>query len=400
MLNYARTSFDAMLDESAKGSTFLSYFERVRIIPVIAIGLGAFLTWAWFSPLDEVVLGNGTVIPPMRAQLIQSLEGGIVDGLFVREGDVVEPKQKLASLDRTRFSSALGETQAKAVALEAAASRLEAEISGGAPQFSATVRAAPAIVARELKLLDSRRSNLRAATANLEQSLALVRRELRMTEPLVELGAANQVEVIRLQRQANEIEAELSTLRNKFVIEANTEFTRVTGELDQVRQVLSGREDQLSRTVLLSPVKGIVKDLEVSTIGGVIQPGGTLMEIVPMDNDLIVETRVLPKDIAFIRPGLPANVKISAYDSSIYGSLAGTVERISPDTLQDEVDRRLVYYRVDVRTERASLRTKDGKEHNIMPGMVATVEIKTGSKTVLEYLVKPINKAREAMRER
>lgn len=213
--------------------------------------------------------------------------GGIVNGIFVHEGDIAEPRQRLAMLDRARFSSMPGEAEAKARA-----------------------------------------------------------------------------------------------------------------ELDQVKQVVGGRRDQLDRTELRSPVRGIVKNLEVTTIGGVIQPGGSLMEIVPLEKQLLIEARMSPRDIAFIRPGLPATVKITAYDPSIYGTLAGTVDRISPDTLQDEVHRDQVYYRVYVRTGQSSLRTKDGRTHAIMPGMVATVEIRTGRKTVLQYLMKPINKAQEALRER
>jgi adhesin transport system membrane fusion protein len=234
----------------------------------------------------------------------------------------------------------------------------------------------------------------------MRQSLALTRRQLAMTEPLVDLGAANQVEIIQLRRQENEIQAKLDSMRNQYVIDASADYAKARAELDQVTQVIGGRRDQLDRTILYSPVRGIVKNLEVTTIGGVIQPGGSLMEIVPLEDQLLIESRVQPRDIAFIRPGQPATVKITAYDPSIYGTLAGTVDRISPDTLQDEVHRDQVYYRVYVRTQRSTLRAKNGHEYAIMPGMVSTVEIRTGRKTILQYLMKPINKAAEAMRER
>lgn len=374
--------------------------ERLRIIPIISVGVLVFLVWAYFGTLDEVAVGPGKVTPPSRSQVIQSLEGGIVNGIFVHEGDIVRPRQKLATLDRARFSSTLGEAEAKARALEAAAARLEAEISGGTPDFGDAVRQTPGLVEREMELLRSRRQNLQVATASLRESLALVRRELSLTAPLVELGAASNVEVIRLQRQENELQAKLDSLRNQFVIDANAEYAKAKSELEVVGQVMSGRRDQLERTVITSPVRGIVKNLEVTTIGGVIQPGGSLMEIVPLEDKLLIEARMSPRDIAFIRPGLSATVKITAYDPSIYGTLAGTVDRISPDTLQDEVNRDQVYYRVYVRTRRSNLRTRDGRDHAIMPGMIATVEIRTGRKTVLDYLLKPINKAKEAMRER
>lgn len=381
-------------------STWLQALERLRIIPILSVAVLAFFVWAYFGVLDEVAVGPGKVTPPSRSQVIQSLEGGIVNGIFVHEGDIVRPGEKLAMLDRARFSSMLGEAEAKARTLEAASARLEAEISGGRPQFSQDVQNTPGLVARETELMNSRRRNLEVATASLSQSLALTRRQLAMTAPLVELGAANQVEIIQLRRQENEIQAKLDSLRNQFVIDASADYAKTRAELDQVVQVIGGRRDQLDRTMLVSPVRGIVKNLEITTIGGVVQPGGSLMEIVPLEKQLLIEARMSPRDIAFIRPGQAATVKITAYDPSIYGTLEGTVDRISPDTLQDEVHRDQVYYRVYVRTAKSSLTTRDGRSHAIMPGMVATVEVRTGRKTVLEYLMKPINKAREAMRER
>jgi adhesin transport system membrane fusion protein len=381
-------------------SRWLRTVGRLRIIPILSVGILAFLVWSYFGVLDEVAVGTGKVTPPSRSQVIQSLEGGIVNGIFVHEGDIVKPRERLASLDRARFSSMLGEAEAKARALEATAARLEAEINGGNPNFPQAVRETPGLMAREMELMHSRRQNLDVATASLRQSLALTRRQLAMTEPLVELGAANQVEIIQLRRQENEIQAKLDSLRNQYVIDASADYAKARAELDQTVLVIGGRRDQLDRTVLYSPVRGIVKNLEVTTIGGVIQPGGSLMEIVPLEDQLLIEARLSPRDIAFIRPGQPATVKITAYDPSIYGTLAGTVDRISPDTLQDEVHRDQVYYRVYVRTQRSTLRTKNGHEYAIMPGMVSTVEIRTGRKTILQYLMKPINKAKEAMRER
>lgn len=391
-----------LLDGLSAGeeSRWLRTVGRLRIIPILSVGVLAFLIWSYFGVLDEVAVGTGKVTPPSRSQVIQSLEGGIVNGIFVREGDIVRPHEKLATLDTARFSSQLGEAQAKASALEATAARLEAEINGGEPKFPDSLKEMPGLVAREMELMRSRRQNLAVATASLSQSLALTRRQLAMTEPLVELGAANQVEIIQLRRQENEVQAKLDSLRNQYVIDASADYAKARAELDQVTQVVGGRRDQLNRTTLYSPVRGIVKNLEVTTIGGVIQPGGSMMEIVPLEKQLVIETRLSPRDIAFIRPGQPATVKITAYDPSIYGSLSGTVDGISPDTLQDEVHKDQVYYRVYVRTNRATLHAKNGRDYAIMPGMVATVEIKTGSKTILQYLMKPINKAREAMRER
>jgi adhesin transport system membrane fusion protein len=373
---------------------------RSRIIPILACLITVFIVWAAFAKVDEVAVGSARVTPSSKSQLIQSLEGGIIEEIFVREGDLVQPGQKLAALDRARFMATVGETLAKVRSLEAAGARLKAEIEGGQPRFSKEVEEMPELVAREMELLRSRRQNLQENTASLEESLRLVRREIELTEPLVELGAASDVELIRLRRQENELVAKLASVRNQYIIDANAEYARTMAELEVVRQVMSGRRDQLERTVLSSPVRGIVKNLELTTIGGVVAPGGTLMEIVPIEDTLLIEARLSPRDIAFIRPGLPATVKITAYDPSIYGTLEAVVDRISPDTLQDEVHRDQVYYRVYLHTRSSTLRTKDGKEHAIMPGMVATVDIRTGSKTILDYLLKPVNKAKEALRER
>lgn len=373
---------------------------RSRIVPILACMIVVFIVWAAFARVDEVAVGSARVTPSSKSQLLQSLEGGIIEEIFVREGDLVQPGQKLAALDRARFMATVGETLAKVRSLEAAAARLKAEIEGGQPRFSNEVQAMPELLARELELLRSRRQNLHESTASLEESLRLVRHEITLTEPLVELGAASDVELIRLKRQENELAAKLASVRSQYVIEANAEYAKTMAELEVVQQVMSGRRDQLDRTVLTSPVRGIVKNLEHTTIGGVVAPGGTLMEIVPIEDTLLIEARISPRDIAFIRPGLPATVKITAYDPSVYGTLEAVVDRISPDTLQDELHRDQVYYRVYLHTRSSSLRTKDGKEHAIMPGMVATVDIRTGSKTILDYLLKPVNKAKEALRER
>lgn len=393
----------AYASDSAKPSA-MEWIEegppRSLIIPILACLITAFIVWAAFAKVDEVAVGSARVTPSSKSQLVQSLEGGIIEEIFVREGDLVQPGQKLASLDRARFTATVGETQARARSLEAAAARLKAEIEGGQPRFSKEVEAIPELLAREMELLRSRRQNLRESSASLQESLRLVRREISLTEPLVELGAANDVELIRLRRQENELAAKLAALRSQYTIDANAEYAKTMAELEVVRQVMSGRRDQLERTVLTSPVRGIVKNLELTTIGGVVSPGGTLMEIVPIEDTLLIEARLSPRDIAFIRPGLPATVKITAYDPSIYGTLEAVVDRISPDTLRDEVYRDQVYYRVYLHTRSSTLRTKDGKEHAIMPGMVATVDIRTGSKTILDYLLKPVNKAKEALRER
>ncbi|MDW8846910.1 HlyD family efflux transporter periplasmic adaptor subunit [Erwinia sp. MMLR14_017] len=370
------------------------------IIWLCTAALVIFFVWAHFAILDEVTVGTGKVTPSSRAQVIESLDGGIVDQLNVHEGDIVEKGQVLARLDPTRFQSNFGEAASKARTLRASAERLQAELTGAPLAFSAETLKEPELVARETQLYQSRRRNLSETVSNLEQSKKLVQEELRMTAPLVAKGAAGEVEVIRLRRQVSDLQGKIDEAKNDYAVRAREEQVKNNADLDAQLQVVTGKEDQLTRATIYSPVRGIVKDIQVTTVGGVLQPGGKLMEIVPLEDQLLIETRINPRDIAYIRPGLPATVKVTAYDSSIYGNLPGEVETVSPDTLQDEVKRDQYYYRVYVRTQKAELTNKAGRKFPIVPGMVANVEIKTGQKSVMDYLIKPLNKVKESMRER
>ncbi|CNE77750.1 HlyD family efflux transporter periplasmic adaptor subunit [Yersinia mollaretii] len=370
------------------------------IVWLTLVGMIVMFVWAYFAILDEVTVGTGKVTPSSRAQLIESLDGGIINELLVHEGAIINKGQILARLDPTRFQSNYGEAAARVRTLRASSERLRAELTGAALAFGADTLKEPELVARETQFYLSRRQNLNETVSNLQQSLKLVQQELRMTEPLVAKGAASQVEVIRLQRQISDLRGKIDEARNQYAVRAREEQVKNNADLDAQLQVVSGKQDQLTRTTLISPVRGIVKDIQVSTVGGVLQPGGKLMEIVPIEEQLLIETRINPRDIAYIRPGLAATVKITAYDSSIYGNLTGVVETVSPDTLQDEIKRDQFYYRIYIRTDRAELINKAGKSFPILPGMVASVEIKTGQKTVLDYLIKPLNKVKESLRER
>ncbi|WJD49410.1 MULTISPECIES: HlyD family efflux transporter periplasmic adaptor subunit [unclassified Enterobacter] len=385
----------SMQDDLARQGRFYS-----SVIWLTLIGLLFFVVWAWWAVLDEVTVGTGKITPSSHAQVIDSLDGGIVSGLLVKEGDIVERGQLLARLDPTRFQSNYGEAASRVRTLRASSERLRSELTGEPLRFSAESMREPDLVARERQLYESRRRNLNETVANLQKTYQLVMSELRLTQPLVAKGAASQVEVIRLQRQAAELQGKIDDARNQFAVRAREEQVKNNADLDAQIQVMSGKADQVDRASLFSPVRGIVKDIQVTTVGGVLQPGGKLMEIVPLEDQLLVETRINPRDIAYIRPGLPATVKVTAYDSSIYGDLSGKVEVVSPDTLQDEVKRDQFYYRVYVRTSKAELHNKSGKSFPILPGMVANVEIKTGQKTVMDYLIKPLNKVNEALRER
>ena len=367
---------------------------------IICIGLLSLLIWAWLFKLEEVSTGAGKVIPSSKEQIVQSLEGGILTKLNVREGEIVEQGQVLAQLDPTRFASNVGESESLLLSAKATAARLRAEVNGTRLTFPEEVMKESALVNAETALYHSRRSNLEESVSGLKQALVLVQQELAMTEPLVAKGAASEVEVLRLKRQATDLKNQMNDVQNQYLVKSREELAKANTDIETQSQVVKGKSDTLSRTIFKSPVRGIVKEIDVMTIGGVISQNGKLMTIVPLDEQLLIEARISPRDIAFIRPGQDALVKITAYDYSIYGGLKGKVTVISPDTLRDEVKQDQFYYRVYIRTDSDKLTNKEGKEFNITPGMVATVDIKTGQKTILDYLIKPFNKAKEALRER
>lgn len=374
--------------------------RATRITWLSSLAVAALLVWSYFAEVVEVSTGDGRVIPISREQVIQSLEGGILLDLLVREGDIVEPDQVLAQMDLTKTESNVEESAARYRATLASVARLEAEVNGTPLVFPEELDAYPELIASETRLFDTRREGLRQTLAGVERSLALVREELGITESLLEIGAASNVEVLRLRRQLSELELKASDIRSEYMILAREELARARAEMQALRSVVRGRTDSLSRLTIRSPVRGIVKDIEVTTRGGVVPPNGRLMEIVPMGDQLLVEARISPRDIAFIHPGQPAKVKITAYEYTVYGGLDGQVTTISPDTIRDETKPDVFYYRVFIRTEGDALVNKEGTRFPIVPGMIATVDIRTGEKTVFDYLMKPIRSASEALRER
>ncbi|WP_347453925.1 HlyD family efflux transporter periplasmic adaptor subunit [Acinetobacter thermotolerans] len=391
--------------QELKRSTKVSFQEpplpkSSLVIWIIGIGLLILLAWAWLFKLEEVSTGTGKVIPSSKEQVIQSLEGGILTKLNVKEGEIVEQGEILAQLDPTRFESNVGESESLLISSRATAARLRAEVTGAPLSFPPEVLKEPKLVAEETALYKSRRANLEESLSGLKHALVLVQQELAMTEPLVAKGAASEVEVLRLKREANDLQNQMNDVRNQYYVKAREELAKANTDVETQQQVVRGKSDTLKRTIFKSPVRGVVKEIDVMTLGGVIPQNGKLMTIVPLDEKLLVEARISPRDIAFIRPDQEALVKITAYDYSIYGGLKGKVTVISPDTLRDEVKQDQFYYRVYIRTDSDKLTNKTGQEFNITPGMVATVDIRTGEKTVLDYLIKPFNKAKEALRER
>jgi membrane fusion protein, adhesin transport system len=359
----------------------------ILILATLAIGY----RWADQAVLDEVTRGEGRIVPSSREQVIQSLEGGILAELAVREGDVVDAGDVLLRIDDTRSGASLREGQAQSTTLRAEIARLEAEASGSGPQFPDDIPAE--LRESERKLHASRVNALHESVTSLLNNQRLAEEELAMTEPMVARGAVSEVEVLRLKREIIDLRGRIQERRNAFRMEARARLAEKEAELASI-------SDQVMRSVIRAPVRGVVKNVRISTLGGVIGPGQDIMEIVPLADRLLVEAKIRPSDVAFLRPGQPATVKLSAYDYSIYGGLRGQLEHISADTIDEETNPNERYYRIFVRTEAAELAGKDGPLP-VIPGMIATVEVLTGHKTVLEYLLKPVLKVRDnALRER
>lgn len=373
--------------------------ERLRvaglrwIIWVVLIFLTVFSAWAKWAVIDQITRAPGAVIASSRTQVIQTQDGGTIESLRVREGDVVEAGQVLIRFERTRFEAAYLEARAKAVGLAANVARLQAEALGGEPNFPPELVNYPEFRASQLRLLTKRRAAIGDEIRSLENMMALVRQELAMTEPLLRTGDVSRTEILRLQRQLAELEAQLINKRNKYFQDAQAELNKVQEDLASVEQNLAQRKSQLEFTELRAPVRGIVKNVRVTTVGGVLRPGDEVMQIVPLEDDLIIQAKVSPADIAFLRIGQDASIKIDAYDYTVYGDLSGKLVYISADTLSEDLrQNELPYYRVQVQTQGRRFSGQGDKALDILPGMTATVEIKTGSRTVLQYLLKPVTK--------
>ncbi|WP_044874857.1 HlyD family type I secretion periplasmic adaptor subunit [Pseudomonas sp. LFM046] len=399
------------------------------------------LVWAHFAVLEEVTMGEGKAIPSSKVQVIQNLEGGIVSEILVREGQVVDKGAVLLRLDDTRFRSNKGETEADRLALVARVERLSAEAEGREMNLPEEItREAPQLAEDEKSLYGARMQRLdseqhilseqlrqksqelaefRSKSQQYRSSLGLIQQELNMSQPLVKAGAISQVEILRLQRSAvetrgeleatnlaipraeaavSEIERKMEESRLSFRSDSLKELNETRTELSKITSTSKAIDDRVSRTTVVSPVHGVIKQLKVNTIGGVVQPGSDLVEVVPLEDSLLIEARIRPQDVAFLHPGQKAMVKFTAYDYTIYGGLKASLELISADTITDEEGKS--FYLIQVRTEKNHL-GKDDHPLLIIPGMVATVDIITGEKSVLDYLLKPVLKARqEAMRER
>jgi len=400
------------------------------------------LLWANYATLDEVTRGAGKVIPSSHIQIIQNLEGGILAEIMVEEGDLVEKGQPLLRLSDIRFSSSFNESQLKYYELLANTARLSAEINNKPLEIPEAVKSKHPSIARNVELLFTSEKHelesnikilqqqirqrkqdlieLQAKRSRLSRSYQLLKKELDMSKPLVKEGAMSEVELLRLQRSTNDLQGELSAARLSlpriqayidevkgkieeqkisFRTEALQELNETKTELARTSQSILALKDRVTRTKVTSPVKGTIKQIKVSTIGGVVQPGMDLLEIVPIEDQLLIQAKIRPSDIAFLRPGLTAMVKFTAYDFSIYGGLEAKLEHISADTIVNEQDGKS-YFLIRLRTNKNHLE-KNGENLNIIAGMTVNVDILTGRKSVLDYILKPILKTRDrALKER
>ncbi|WP_375592776.1 HlyD family type I secretion periplasmic adaptor subunit [Algihabitans albus] len=434
-------------DEAFMSELAAALHRRPRMAAqLLLFAIAGFVVWAviWaaHAEIDQVSSGTGRVIPSRQIQVVQNLEGGILSELLVREGETVEAGQVLMHLDDTQLTSDFGENQVKALGLQAVIARLQAELSEEPLLFPAVVQEAmPQVTEAEAALYGARAEELASALNRLGEQLNQRRRELEETEarivqltrsvtltrqeiailaPLVERGINAPIDLIRLRREENqyvgdlavaektrerlqaglaEIEAETAETRAQFRSRALQELNEAQVNLQALQQVLTSRGDRVRRAIIRAPTAGTVKQLFVTTLGGVVRPGQDLVEIVPTEDTLLVEARLRPADIAFIYPSQAAKVKITAYDFTVYGSLPASVEHISADTIEDEASGES-FYLVRVKTDVAELRDKQGEPLPVIPGMTAAVDILTGKRTVLQYILNPFLKVgQRALRE-
>jgi membrane fusion protein, adhesin transport system len=358
--------------------------------------------WAAVAQVDIVARANARVVPDGREQVIASLEGGILRELSVREGQQVAEGQELAQLDPTRFEAQQAEGQARRTALRGALARLTAESTGRALEFPDEVKQSKAVVEGETESFNARRRALEEAVELNRRSIALLQKELGVAEAMSARGLMSEVEVMRVRRQVNDLNLQVQERQNRFRQDASAELVRVRTELAQLEEQLVVRDDALRRTALKSPVRGIVKTIKANTIGGVVSPGATVMEIVPLGSRVLVEARIKPADIGFVRVGQDVTIKLSAYEYTVYGGLQGTVQSISPDAIGDAERPNApdaTYYRALIRADRNVL-SANGKPLAVLPGMTAQVDIRTGQRSVLGFLLRPVLKGQEAFRER
>jgi adhesin transport system membrane fusion protein len=372
------------------------YYKRNYsiVLWLLLVAVIVFVTWSAVFRIDQVARATGELISSSRVQIIQSVDGGVLSTLNVREGDIVSQGQILATLDTTRIGAAVKEVDVRLSALQAKATRLRAEVIGATQlTFSPDVLRFPDLMQVETALFQQKRTGLSEELRTLRVAVSLAREEADLLKELSKSGDVNRSEVIRSARELNEAQAQLINRKNRYLEEVSTELAKVEDEIAQNVQILTQRQQQLSDSEFTALVPGIVKNVSVTTLGGVLRAGEELMQIIPTGDDLLVEAKVRPADIAQVRKGLQATIRFDPFDFTIYGGVMGEVVYVSGDTLKEETRQgEEIFYRVHVRVKTSPVTTTSGRELEILPGMTAQVDIKTSDRTVLNYLLKPLRK--------
>jgi adhesin transport system membrane fusion protein len=386
---------NALADEPLPRSMWALYLLAAALVAAIA--------WASIAEVDQVSRVQGRVVPEAREQVIASLDSGLLAELKVREGEEVQAGQELARLDPTRVEAQENEGVLRRTAMRVAIARLRAEAYGGRFELPADLPATSEAVALERQAFEARQRLLDEAVSSLDRSVGLLARELKVAQDLAAKGLMSEVEVMRVNRQINDLRQQRQERVSRFRQEASQELTRQENELAALEEQQVVRQDAMKRTVLRSPVHGIVKNIRITTLGGVVTSGAPIMEIVPLGPTVLIEARIPPSEVGFIQIGQRAIMKITGYDYNVHGGLEGKIEVISADTLGDNDKLNAAgdarYYRALLRAERNNLQ-RNGQPLPVIPGMSATVEIKTGERTVLSYLLRPLMRSQEALRER
>ncbi|MCL1068947.1 HlyD family type I secretion periplasmic adaptor subunit [Shewanella olleyana] len=443
--------YGAMMTDAPRGHSLIIWSLAAMVV--------CFFIWSYFSELDQVTSGMGKVIPSSQIQLIDSLDGGVLQEIYIQEGMIVTKDQPLVKIDDIRFRSDFAQQEQEVYSLQTNVIRMRAELdsivisdmsSNWREQVKITkkplvfsddiIQQEPALVknqqeeyagrldnlsnqleilVRQIQQRQQETEELSSKITTLTKSFQLISRELELTKPLAQKGIVPEVELLKLERTVNDIQGELKTMRllrpklkasmdeailkrreAVFVYAADlrASLNEMQTKLSRMNQAQIGAFDKINKSVITSPVNGTIKTLHINTLGGVVQPGEEIIEIVPSEDQLLIETKITPQDIAFLHPGLPAIVKVTAYDFTRYGGLKGTVEHISADTSQDEEGNS--FYTIRVRTEESNLIKNDGTKMPIIPGMLTSVDVITGKRTILEYILNPILRAKEtALRE-
>lgn len=376
------------------------------------LGLSALLAWAWHAQIQQVTRAPAQVIASARTQVVQSAESGVLTTLSVKEGDRVKAGQVLATLERARAQAAVDESRSKVIALQITLARLRAEAYGGKPEFTPEMLSYKEYIRNQTDLYTKRQRAIAEDVAALEKARKLAQAELDMNQSLEKTGDVSKADLLKLQRQVADIEAQIVNKRNKYFQDVQAEMTKAQEDLQAQTEQLRDRSQVLEHTTLTAPMDGVVKELRVVTLGAAIRPGDIIMELLPDTDDLIVEAKVSPADIAFIEMGQKANVKFDAYDFSIFGGMQGEVSYISADTLKEETRQGPnTYYRVHVRIHdtgalrQAAQAAQQGQPGStaasgktgpgailVRPGMTAQVDIRAMDRSVLSYLTKPVMK--------